>query len=232
MIVRMAKVRVLGPRRCLDDALRALQDFGLLHLADATATEGLRPLPLPAREARRRRQLQRALEDIEAALALLGRGDGSASPSPAPPTVRQLARWARVAREARLGAERLAARLAALDEERALILKYRDFFAGFQPILRSAATSGRMTAIAVIAPAAARDIVERLRGALKEATGDEWLLRTRQLASGDLALLLVLPRASAERIEHLLAEARVPEIPVPAAYAGQPLAESVPRMLA
>jgi V/A-type H+-transporting ATPase subunit I len=58
------------------------------------------------------------------------------------------------------------------------------------------------------------------------------MLRSRALPTGDLAVMLVLPRDAAARIDELLAAARVPEIAVPAAYAGVPLADAAPRMLA
>jgi V/A-type H+-transporting ATPase subunit I len=232
MILNMAKVRVLGARDRLDETLRALQDFGLLHLGDASDEAGVRPLPLPTREARRRRQLAAMIEDVDAALRELGGAEGAAEHAPSANRPPPLARWARLARRTRLAADRLARRRAALDEERALILKYRDFFSTFLSLLRTVARSGRLTAYAVIIPAAARAVVDRLQEALTELAGAEWAIRTQPLASGDLAVLLVLPREAAARIEAMLAEARVPEIPVPAAYAGMPLADAAPKMLA
>src|SRR5581483_2990233 len=52
------------------------------------------------------------------------------------------------------------------------------------------------------------------------------------LPSGEVAVLVVVAATAAARVERLLAEAGVEEIPVPAAYGGTSLVEAIPRMLA
>jgi len=229
MIIPMAKVRLIGPRGRLEETLTALQDIGLLHLGDAAQAQELeRPAPTD-RERRLERQLTRILEDTDAALAAM-HAAGRRAPSGAR-TAPVLPAIARRARRARRAAESIERRAAALAEERALILKYRDFFAAFEHALAGVASFPHLTTYAAVVPAHERAVIPQLGDALRKEVGPEFALSTHELASGDVAMLLVLPKSFAQRIERALAEARLPEVPMPAGYAGASLAEAVPRML-
>jgi V/A-type H+-transporting ATPase subunit I len=230
MIIPMEKIRLLGPRTRLGDLMAALQDAGVLHLADATRDSPLKEMALTPRQERMRRQLQRALEDIDAALGAL-HAAGKKAERAAAGDAEDFARAARRARRARHLAESISIRTAALAEERALILKYRDFFAAFESALAGVARFPHLTTYAVVVPAHERGVIPQLGDALRKEIGPEFAISTHDLASGDVALLLVMPKTFADRIEHALADARLPEIPMPAAYGGGALAETVPKML-
>jgi V/A-type H+/Na+-transporting ATPase subunit I len=226
----MARVRILGPRERLDPVLRAVQDFGELHLADLPPRPGIAAASLDLPSERRRRQLTGVLEDAEGALSALDASGKAAADSAA--SVRDFARWARLARRTRREARALADRETALGEERALIGRYHDFLAAVLPVVRKVAASPRLTSHAVVIPAAARGTVDQLAAALRSEVGREFAMTARPLDDGDIALLLVLPKAFSEQLEARLAEARVPEVPLPQAYAGMPLDEAVPKMIA
>lgn len=226
----MEKVRVLGPRARLDDALIALQDFGLLHLNDVTLHGGVSPPAPEARTERHRRQVAHALDDAEQAMRLLG---VAAHPGVAPSaSVGDLARWARLSRMTRREAQRLAGREARANEERAMIEKYRDFLAAVLPTVQRIAQTPRLTSYAVVVPGAAKEGIDRLGATLRDEIGPEFALSARPLPGGDVAVLLVLPKDFAEQLEARLAAARVPEVPLPGEYAGLPLEQAIPRMIA
>jgi V/A-type H+-transporting ATPase subunit I len=236
VILPMAKVRLLGPRERLDDTLRVLQDFGRLHLADSTSLDGVTPVPAASGEVRRVRQLRRILEDVEAALAQLkaealpGRG---VAPAGGVPGVGTLARWARTARRARRAVDDCDRRQAALEEESALLHKYRDVLDALRPLLARVTSGSRLAMHAAVVPASERPTVERLVHALEEpqAGAGAIVALTHPLRDGDLALLLVMPASMERRIERLLADARVPELALPASYTERGLAHAVPAML-
>jgi V/A-type H+-transporting ATPase subunit I len=230
MIIPMAKVRILGPRQRLDDALSALQDLGLMHLGDASATPGLDPPPLDPRTLRHVKHVERAVADLEDALRRLGvpARTGAAVPLAAPDCRRVVREARRVVRHTRA----LDARRQALDDERRHLERYREFLVTVRPVLERLAGSSRLTSYAVVIPAAARESLDALAEALRREAGTDFATATRELPGGDLAMLLVLPLAFAEHLEERLAAARVPEIPVPAGYAGKSLADAVPAMLA
>lgn len=229
MIIPMAKVRVLGPRAQLDDTLRVLQDFGLLHLNDVSSHGGLVPPTTDARDARHRRQLAHAIEDIDQAMGILG-----VMPLPLaaiPIDSRSIPRWVALARRTRRIAQQNASREARLNEERALIERYRDFFQAVLPTVRRLADTPRLTSYAVIVPAAQAGRLAEAEASLRAEIGPSFALTARALPGGDVAVLLVLPREFAGRLEARLSEARVPEVPLPVEYAGLPLEQAIPRMM-
>jgi len=236
VIIEMSKVRVLGPRERLPDVLRTLQDLSLLHLAPPTVTPGagapLDRAQLAGREERERRHLRQVLADIDAALGELRVTTSPplrVAPRAAPA---DLVRWARLAWRVRREAERLRLRLVALEEEKALILKYQQFFSAFRSLIEAEARWPNATAYHVLVRGADAGAIPKLRAGLTAAIGNEFEIYTQPLASGEIALLIIVAAPATARVEQLLAQARVQEIPVPAAYGGGTLSAAIPAMLA
>jgi V/A-type H+/Na+-transporting ATPase subunit I len=230
MIIPMARVRVLGPKDQFDAALGAVQDFGQLQLAETPARAGVEAARLEPDIERRRGQLTRVLEEVDAALRLL---DAEGPPMPASTaTVDDFAHWARLANRSAREARALQQRETALGEERALITRYRDFLSAILPAVRRVAGSPRLTSHAVVVPASARPMVNALADALREQLGAAFTMTTHELPGGDVAVLLVLPREFSEKLDARLAEARVPEVPLPEGYRDMPLEQAVPKLLA
>jgi V/A-type H+-transporting ATPase subunit I len=229
VIIPMARIRLLGPRDELDATLVAVQAADVLHLAEVPATPGVRPARLDARRERRRRQLTRVLDDV----SLVLRGDDAPADSrqAAPADVTQLAAWARVAHRVRRDVQRLEEQARALEEEQALVNRYRGFLTAVQPLVRRLAASPRLTSRIVVVPASLKGTIDTLAALLREEIGAEFALEQRVLPDGDLAVLLALPRAFSERLDARLADARVPEVTLPDAYRGMPVDVAVPRMI-
>jgi V/A-type H+-transporting ATPase subunit I len=173
------------------------------------------------------------VEQIDEALRLLDAPSGTVVALSGPqPTVSQLAHWARQAERATQAARALRTRETALGEERALITRYREFLSAILPAVRKVADSPRLTSHAVVVPASARPTVDALAGAVREQLGAEFTMSVHDLPGGDVAILLVLPREFSDKLDARLAEARVPEVPLPEGYRDLPLEQAVPRMLA
>jgi len=232
MIVPMSRVRVLGPRDRLDATLSLLQDEGRVQLARPMQDGRVSKLAADPRAGRRRHQLQGVLNDVDEALSLIGHPAARAASGSAARTTASLACGARVARRTVREARTLVARLRDLTEERQLITRYRDFFTEILPAIHALSTSPRLTAQVAVVPAASRSLVDQLREALRREFGAEFSMMVHGLDNGDLALLLVLPKPFSERLEARLRESRVPQVPLPAAYAELPLEQAVPRMIA
>ena len=231
MIIPMARVRVLGPRERLDAALHAVQDLGRLQLTDVPSRAGVATARLDPGGERRRRQLNRVLGDVDEALPALGARGKPVPPGAGPAAVADFARWARLARRTRREAKRLADRETALDEERALVKRYREFLLAVLPGVRKVAGSPRLTSHAVVVPASSRSAIDALARALRGQLGDEFSMTVYDLPGGDAAILLVLPTPFNKRLEAQLTEARVPEVPLPEPFRSLPLEQAVPRML-
>lgn len=231
MIVKMSKIRILGPRDQLPDVLRVLQNIGVLHLSPPRPTPPLLSIELTPSQQRLHRNLRRTLSDLDAIGATLSL-PAVASADSEQPTIADLARWARLVGRVRRMTDRLMGRAAALDEERVLLLKYRQLFAPLESLLPAQGTHplGRVYHL-VLRPgqeAGAR----LLRQELAKFLGEEFELREHRLPGGEIAVLLLVPAASAERTERLLAAGRVQDVPLPSPYRGQPLAEAIKGMAA
>ena len=231
MIVPMERVRVLAPRGELLALLAALQDAGVVHPVIASAAP-LQRLPTTARERRLERQLSGARADADEALAAVG---GGPERRPRPDTrPLPLTAAVRLARRERRRTRELVSR-------RELLLAERELLQRYQPLLQAcerlaAASSpeqlrGQLVLLREDTPAGAAAAVERLRRARTEALGPELVLRAQPLAGGQTALLVLAPAALASRLEALLAEARLTDVPLPAGYGGSFL-EALPRLRA
>ncbi len=223
----MAKVRLLGPRDRLPDVLRVVQDIGLLHLAPLTTGVGILSTELTPLQERQHRNLARILADLDAAVALLGCREAKRTLVPAgsasPP------RWARLARDTRLRAEKLSAQIASLEEERALLQKYQVFFAAFEGLLPTEDTAHPARAYPLILRAGQLQHSHLLKQQLTALLGGGFELRERALPGGEVAALLLVPPFSADRVERLLVEGRVEEVPLPRGYTGG-LSDAIPHM--
>lgn len=231
MILAMTRLRILGPRSRLDEVLGVLQDLGLLHLSPPVSSASLAGVALDPGQARTRDHLRAALADAEAALVALGvpaAPPGRAVPAP---TTADLARWVRSARHTRRDVERNGAKAAALAEERALILKYEPFFAAFRSLLEQKDRWSNASAYHVLLKRGEATSLAALQSALAQVIGDEFQLYSQPLPSGETAVLVLVSVSAAAKVERLLADARVQEIPVPSGFGAASLTEAIPRML-
>ncbi len=247
MIVPMSRIRVLGPRAALPETLSLLQDSGVMHLSDAREhrTE-LGPVESRPVASRRTRQLDRLRQRVQWALDAipasdvrqaarpmsLGRDERGARESNGAADDACLARWARLARRTRRSADAIRMRVARREEERELLLRYRDFFLVFQAVLEAADGWKNARAFPVVLRGEEAASVSAIRDGLRDMVGQGFEILSRSLPSGEIALLILVPAAEAERVDRLLAQARVQEIPLPASYADRPVAEAWPAILA
>ena len=234
MIMAMSKLRLMGPRERLPEVLRVLQDLSLLHLAppQLMANEPIAPATLSGADERQRRHLRSLLADINAALEDLHILPAVSAGSLASPSIADLGRWARLAWRTRREAERLRLQLTALEEEHALILKYQQFFSAFRALLEAETHWPNATAYHVLIRGTDAGAIPKLRASMSAAIGADFEIYTQPLPSGEIALLIIVAAPAAARVEQLLAQAQVQEIPVPTQYGGGALAQAIPRMLA
>jgi vacuolar-type H+-ATPase subunit I/STV1 len=231
MIVQMAKGRILGPRAVLDETLRAVQNFGLVQIAETPRLPGLTPLTLDLRDRRRRRHLLRTVEDTQTCLQALSAGQSEPSFVSGETTVSQLATWARLARRVRRSITKLADEELRLNDERALIQRYRDLLDVLAPDLRELARLPHVVTHAAIIPANERQAVEALVNSIESRQEQGVALRAHTLRNGDLAILIVMPAGAAADVERALVDAHVPELSLPAQFGASSLTQAVPAML-
>jgi len=224
VMVRMTRVRVAGPRALLDATLRVLQDLEVVHVV-RPSMPGTHTIP-PDREAGRLRQV---LEDDEAALRLL-RASPAATKPPVEPV--SLPRAAALAGRTRRRAAQIAHRLSALEDERAVLLRYQEFFSAFESLLDRELAWPDGRAFYVVLRAGAPDAVHRLRSSLEAAVHGEVELFARPLPSGETAVLILASAGVAARVGQLLNASRVQELPAPEGVGETSLLRAMPALRA
>lgn len=230
MILEMARLRVLGPRERLPEVLATLQDRGILHLVPAGGRFGIEPSRWTASERRAAAAARRAIGEIDAIAAdLAGLGlalDTSHAPSAEPaPT---LAASVLVVGRTRRAVQRLRDVRQGLEEERAALRAYERLLGGFAPLAGLEGSSAFLVLLRRGGSATARD----LERAVARLVGEAYVLETRRLDGGQTGVLLLVARDQASRLEKLLSESRVAQVPVPAALGTPALLEAIPRLRA
>jgi V/A-type H+-transporting ATPase subunit I len=224
MIMPMTRLRIMGPRARLDAALAALQDTGLMHLAEPRSGQLLERLAPSEREARQSRHLRAMVQDIEVS-GLHGPAplsDGKSEwPKPA-----ELARWARAARTTRRALERVDQAARALEAERANLVRFEQFLLAFRGLLPNG--GGRLQSYPLILRGEDAQAVPRLQQALAAVLGEGFALESAGLPTGDRAALLLVATAEAPRVERLLAQSGVHELPFPPGVEAGALGTALP----
>lgn len=229
MILPMTRVRILGPRASLDPTLAALQDAGVVHLAEPRPGGPLVRRDLTGGEVRELRHLRRFVRQLDAldtrlagSLRPAGPEDGAAA------TPAELARWIRAAGRLHRSLDHADRRRDVLEAERAEITRFEQFVTAFRALLPR--TAGRMRSYHLVLRGDDPDTIANLGGALREALGPGFVLETRRLPSGEVAALLLVPAGEAAPVERLLVRSGVQELPLPEGLEGDSLVEALPAL--
>lgn len=230
MIIDMVRLRLLGPRERITDVLELIQDVGVFHPA-RVASSRLEAQSGSSERERRGRQLTEVLEDVESVLARLPdvpAGDATPRDSQVDEAAdtEQFADWARLARKTRRELERLDGERSALQEERALLARYRRFHEAFgQLAAREDGAAGLQSYPLVLDHG---ESLDQLHDGLETLLGADFELRSERLEGGEIVALLLVSPGQSERVEQLLSDAGVRELPAPPGLGARGLADAVP----
>ena len=213
MIVPMAKLEVLGPRRLLADAIRFLQEQGVVALREppAAGARGLRAVAVSPGDVARREALRGALARISALRARLPPANGRAAALPDPATPAFLA-----------ALDDAEAQLHAIEERRAALLAERQsarrlarLLRALVPLTSETPTPPRARAFGLALRRERADALALLSGELARVTGGGGVLRATDAGEGELAVLLIVPSSRARDVRSLLFEQGVEELQLP-----------------
>jgi V/A-type H+-transporting ATPase subunit I len=225
----MSRIRVLGPTDRLEAVLARVQDLGLVHLTEVEEREPLHLLGVTPEQSRHARAVKRAAENAHASLAMLG---GPISAAPASPTPLTLGRAALIAGRVRRWLERIEDEVRDLEEERALILKFRPFFATFQKIGESGLDLESIRVFYLVLREGGAEALRRVRVALRDTLGDGFELMSQPSESRETAMILAVPAERATDAERLLTEAGIQALSLPDQFEERGVGETVKRMQA
>jgi V/A-type H+-transporting ATPase subunit I len=228
LILNMSRIRMIGPSDELQVVLGRVQDLGLVQLVEPAETDSVSLLAFTPKQERHVRGVRRVVEDVDAALRVLGETSGS------PNAVEGLTlpRAALIAGRSRRVLEALAEERQQLEEERALILKFRPFFSTFRKIIESGLDlDGIRIFYLVLREDGAREL-RQMRAVLREALGEGFELLSQPAESSESAMLLVVPKADAATAEQLLSDAGVQALSLPDQFQEESVGATIQRMQA
>ncbi|HET7219677.1 MAG TPA: V-type ATPase 116kDa subunit family protein, partial [Vicinamibacterales bacterium] len=231
----MVRVRIAGPRAQLDRTLVTLQDLAMLHVDRPPVGDLGAPDKTVMRETR---HVARCLGDVEAALDRLRLpvdvdvAAATRRAEAAPARVMLSAAAMRRARQVRRQADALAQATSALEDERSLLLRYREFFQAFEALVGHELTWPDGQAFYVVLRAGAGGALTELRRRLEEAVGGETELLHHELSSGEWAVLILASSRAAARVSTLLSSSRVEELPAPSGIGEKNLLRALPAIKA
>lgn len=241
MIVAMARVRIVGPRALLAQAVGRLQDLGTIHIDSSPVgireiqdaipvvrRHALDPAALAAREA-----LESALDAArKIVLALPVPPDphpaGDEHPDLCPPdedekSLRDLSREL----------EALAGRAAALvagrkarEDDLSIYARYDKVLDALSPLVAMVRESRELECRGLVIQAQERDVAPVLTQALARLTGGNYEIIYREVDKETLAALLVFPKENAAEAKALLYGKNIGELRLPASVADKPVNEA------
>jgi V/A-type H+-transporting ATPase subunit I len=227
LILDMSRIRMLGPIEQLQPVLARVQDLGLVHLVEAAESESLKRLGVATERSRHVRGVRKAAEDVRAAIGLLGEVPTRYRRMAEVPT---LPRAALIAGRSRRRLEALERRRQEIEEERALILKFRPFFSTFRKISESGLDLDGIRVFYLVLREGGEQELRRVRVALRESLGNGFELLSQPSEPGEAAMLLAVPTANGSKAEQLLSEAGVQALSLPDQFEGESVGATVQRM--
>jgi V/A-type H+-transporting ATPase subunit I len=223
----MSRIRVLGPIEELQAVLGRVQDLGLVHLTEADESDTLRLAGLSPEQSRHVRLVKGAAKNAHVSLAMLG---DAVPEAPVAPLDLTLARAALVAGRLRRRLERIEEETRELEEERALVLKFRPFFATFRKIGESGLDLDAIRVFYLVLREGSAEQLRRVRAALRETLGDGFELLSQPSESGETAMILAVPAERGMEAERLLTETGVQALSLPDRFEERSVGKTVQRM--
>lgn len=230
MLVRMAKVHVLGHRRRLDDVLALLHRLGVVHLIDASDDPDvlLPPLHVDETHLREIEDLRYLEVRIDAILNLV---PNPPAPDPeAEPTEADLGRLRRELDEDGPELERLVARRDDLTAEQEILPRYIASLRRLLPLVPELTDLVGYDTTAVLIQSRYADVLGELNAALTDTLGANFEVISDHVDPDTIGAVLVFPKEQATKVEALLGREQLTRIRLPRHFQQMPFRQAITAM--
>jgi V/A-type H+-transporting ATPase subunit I len=233
VIVPMARVHIVGPRRLLGDVIRLLQRLGTLHLEPLPVEleDWIGGVPVRGDPAAQQR-LEEAAARLEETLHALPLADpvpaGGAAMTLDPESGELAARLEALHAEIHA----LDEQRAALDEERAVLARYEKVLLTLAPLVADLDGSKQVQALGIILRRHETEGLALFEEEVARLTGGAYTLLLRDVDDEHTGGLLAVPASAAPAVSRLLFEKGVGELKLPERYANRSFAEGVRLLVA
>lgn len=232
MIVRMAKVEIVGPKELLREVLALVREMGVFQMepevhgfVPAGGETGVGPLILDKKSLAERvymEELRRKVDDLLASLPAVPGEEILLAPRAV------LADVAAAVEELLPRCRELSLRRDSLHREAEELSRHALFLEPLAPLLGELSVRSDLEFIGVTVREPA--VLEEVMVELGRSTGGRFEVVSAVAADGTIMGVITVPRELAGGVRRLLGQGRVPELPVPATFADLPFAERVRRL--
>ncbi|MCM2358108.1 MAG: ATPase [Geobacteraceae bacterium] len=232
MIVRMAKVEIVGPKELLMDVLALVRELGIFQLEPdlrgfVTAGEEarVRSLALDEKMVAERlyyEELRLRIDELLACLPPVAARESYLEPAALLDAVAAI-----VGKHAALYGE-LFRKREALRKEATELGRYSEFLTVLETLLKGVETTAGLDFIGVTIRE--REAITPLAEALARLTGGEFEIVTAEAADGTVIALIAVSGAMAERVRQALSDEHIPELAFPPPFRELPFPEKIRRL--
>jgi V/A-type H+/Na+-transporting ATPase subunit I len=248
MIIPMAKVRIVGPKSLFESVTDLLQALGVLHiesLPSGMEARRLERFSLDRGHEKKKAELERMLKELNRLVLAL------------PESMAAYMQPARAETSSRMDDDVLGEireeldtvggqidsilkRIRECEEEHSLLLKYEHVLEAMAPLLEQIRDVkgldflGLVLEVPAVEPSESSDrkaVLQEIRDALSELTGNRYELFLSRIDPETLAGLLVIPRELSSRIRAFLWEENISELRLPSSMADKPVGLALKMLL-
>ena len=227
MLVRMAKVQILGHRPRLQDTLDALYGLGAVQLIDVRDEPALAvdPVALDEPEARRAEELRNLRTRLDALITLAAEVPEAGTFDP-----ESLAGLGAELEEMAPSVQAAVRHLDSLRAEYAALPRHIESLRQLLPLIPEIVELTGYDTIAVILDRRAGDLLDLLRSELEDMVGHKYHLTSAPVDADRLGAVIVFPKSESMRVQGWLSREQVTPVRLPTEFAGLPLPRSLAAM--
>lgn len=238
MIVKMAKIRILGPKSQLTPVLDLLQELGAIHIEskppDVLRMEEIqvvRRFTVEEITQQTKATLEALLNQVKKILLALPHPSETHGYGPAHPPLEageaSLQKLTDQLKPIVSRVESLVGKRKVHEDELSLLARYEKILQVLSPLISMVRESHDLEFMGLAIQAEQRHVIPILEQALSRLTGGHYEIFYREVDKETLAGLLVFPKTSAAQVKALLWGENIGELRLPASITNKPLGEAL-----